>query len=279
MGALSNAVSARCECCSGCGWTRVAWRKLWSWGLTERLGRGVVGVFLGGLWVMSSWSRSRISSPTPSPGSGYPVNRLSTEMSPFTEEELERAYRGWRAPPRRAARTRGDRDAVERSARRPPEYEDPDARAHPRASDPSSSTRGRRREVHQGAAIPSRSARQRVLPLVLAMADGKEPGDLLFTTDGGSPLHRTATLRAVDSPKTNPGRRIHDLRHTAACLWLAGGVDPGAVQAWMGHESIATRTCTCTSSAHVPTEPVWRDSTCPGGRRGPSQSPIGGLPR
>ena len=36
------------------------------------------------------------------------------------------------------------------------------------------------------------------------------------------------------------GRRIHDLRHTAACLWLARGVDPGTVQAWMGHASIAT---------------------------------------
>ena len=39
---------------------------------------------------------------------------------------------------------------------------------------------------------------------------------------------------------TGHGRRIHDLRHTAACLWLARGVDPGTVQAWMGHESIAT---------------------------------------
>jgi hypothetical protein len=30
------------------------------------------------------------------------------------------------------------------------------------------------------------------------------------------------------------------LRHTAACLWLARGVDPVTVQAWMGHTSIAT---------------------------------------
>lgn len=36
------------------------------------------------------------------------------------------------------------------------------------------------------------------------------------------------------------GRRIHDLRHTAACLWLARGVDASTVQAWMGHASIAT---------------------------------------
>ncbi|HLR83416.1 MAG TPA: tyrosine-type recombinase/integrase, partial [Nocardioidaceae bacterium] len=36
------------------------------------------------------------------------------------------------------------------------------------------------------------------------------------------------------------GRRLHDLRHTAACLWLSRGVDPSTVQAWLGHESIAT---------------------------------------
>ena len=35
-------------------------------------------------------------------------------------------------------------------------------------------------------------------------------------------------------------RRIHDLRHTAACLWLARGVDVITVQAWMGHASVAT---------------------------------------
>lgn len=36
------------------------------------------------------------------------------------------------------------------------------------------------------------------------------------------------------------GRRIHHLRHTAACLWLARGVDVSTVQSWMGHASIAT---------------------------------------
>ena len=72
------------------------------------------------------------------------------------------------------------------------------------------------------------------------MTDGREPDDLLFATEGGSRLHRTATLRAVNWRRTGLGRRIHDLRHTAAWLWLARGVDPGTVQAWMGHESIAT---------------------------------------
>ncbi|GCD91176.1 MobF family relaxase [Nocardioides sp. LS1] len=74
----------------------------------------------------------------------------------------------------------------------------------------------------------------------VTMAEGKDRGELLFTTTGGAQLHRTATVRAVHWHRTSHGRRIHDLRHTAACLWLSRGVDPGTVQAWMGHESIAT---------------------------------------
>jgi integrase len=47
-------------------------------------------------------------------------------------------------------------------------------------------------------------------------------------------------VRAVNWRRASHGRRIHDLRHTAACLRLSRGVDPGTAQAWMGHESIAT---------------------------------------
>jgi integrase len=36
------------------------------------------------------------------------------------------------------------------------------------------------------------------------------------------------------------GRRLHDLRHTAACLWLTRGVDLSTVSAWLGHASIST---------------------------------------
>ncbi|WP_373301713.1 tyrosine-type recombinase/integrase [Promicromonospora soli] len=32
----------------------------------------------------------------------------------------------------------------------------------------------------------------------------------------------------------------HDLRHTAACLWLAHRVDLATVQAWCDHKSAAT---------------------------------------
>ena len=72
------------------------------------------------------------------------------------------------------------------------------------------------------------------------MAEGKKASDLLFTTDSGSTLHPTPITRSLKWEETGQGRRIHDLRHTAACLWLSRRVDPGIVQAWMGHESIAT---------------------------------------
>lgn len=80
----------------------------------------------------------------------------------------------------------------------------------------------------------------RVLPLVEAFAASKGPDDLLFTGPSGGQLWRGTLVRALRWETTGQGRRLHDLRHTAACLWLARGVDPGTVQAWMGHESIRT---------------------------------------
>jgi hypothetical protein len=47
----------------------------------------------------------------------------------------------------------------------------------------------------------------------------------------------TALKRTLRWTTIADGRRIHDLRHTAACLWLARGLDPATVQAWMGHAS------------------------------------------
>ncbi|HET7303108.1 MAG TPA: tyrosine-type recombinase/integrase, partial [Segeticoccus sp.] len=80
----------------------------------------------------------------------------------------------------------------------------------------------------------------RILPLVQACASGKGPDDLLFSTQTGHQLHASAVKRSVNWSTTAMGRRIHDLRHTAACLWLTRGVDPVTVQAWLGHASIAT---------------------------------------
>lgn len=80
----------------------------------------------------------------------------------------------------------------------------------------------------------------RVLPLVREFAEGRNADDRLCVTSSGYQLHASAFKRTLSWPSVAEGRRIHDLRHTAACLWLARGVDPVTVQAWMGHASIAT---------------------------------------
>ncbi len=63
----------------------------------------------------------------------------------------------------------------------------------------------------------------RVLPIIKRFTLGKGPNDLLLTTYMGAQLHRNAVVRTLDWKNTARGRRIHDLRHTAACLWLARG--------------------------------------------------------
>lgn len=179
------------------------------------------------------------------PVTGVRVPRQSTvptEMSPFTESALEEAYLGWKEHNPRLADIllalgwTGLRWSEARAARVEDLMRVPTPGLMIRRAAPEGvgekSTKGRRSRR-----VP---LADRVLPLVRAMAEGKQPTDLLFTTDGGAQLHRTATLRAVSWRSTGHGRRIHDLRHTAACLWLTRGVDPGTVQAWMGHESIAT---------------------------------------
>ena len=77
------------------------------------------------------------------------------------------------------------------------------------------------------------------------------PGKGSVQLPGSSLSHRLPTVRreALSWPAVKRtvawstvafGRRIHDLRHIGACLWLAKGVDPVNVQAWLGHASIAT---------------------------------------
>lgn len=79
-----------------------------------------------------------------------------------------------------------------------------------------------------------------VLPAVRRARESKDPSDLLLTTARGGQLWAGTFRRRVLWSAGAGGRRLHDLRHTAACLWLARGVDPGTVQTWMGHASITT---------------------------------------
>jgi integrase len=171
-----------------------------------------------------------------------PSSEEATEMVPFSEEELEEAYLGWRAQNTRLADVMlvlgwtGLRWAEARSITVGDVMEVPRPGLLVRHSAPE----GVERKKTKGRRSRRVPIADRVLPIVLGFTDGKASTDLLFTTERGARLHRTSVLRALKWEKTGKGRRIHDLRHTAACLWLSRGVNAGTVQAWMGHESIAT---------------------------------------
>lgn len=83
--------------------------------------------------------------------------------------------------------------------------------------------------------IPSRA-----WPLVKSFASGKSPKDRVFTSARGNPLHKSNFRRSAHWSTTMRGRRIHDLRHTAATNWLLNGVNPRTVQAWLGHRDLST---------------------------------------
>ena len=99
-------------------------------------------------------------------------------------------------------------------------------------------------------------AADQVLPVVRAMAAGRQADAPLFVTATGHVLDAPAVKRTLDWSVIARGRRVHDLRHTAVCLWLARGVDPSTVQAWMGTRRSRRRTSTCTTSAPPPTAQV-----------------------
>jgi integrase len=91
----------------------------------------------------------------------------------------------------------------------------------------------------------TKSGRARTVPLVPEVAKivqdwaaAKEPEAFLFTSPEGARLHQTNWRRVTEWTKYRNGRRVHDLRHTAATLWLAAGVDAKTCQSWLGHRSM-----------------------------------------
>lgn len=71
---------------------------------------------------------------------------------------------------------------------------------------------------------------------------GRAPGSR--ETDHNRVLDGSTFLRNYFNPAVEgaglPKMRIHDLRHTAASIWLAAGFPPYEVSRWMGHASVAT---------------------------------------
>lgn len=76
-------------------------------------------------------------------------------------------------------------------------------------------------------------------------AEGNTISKLVFTSPLGSMLNRDNVRRrgherAVKVAGLSPALRLHDLRHTAATLWLASGESIYFVQQQLGHRDIQT---------------------------------------
>ena len=100
-------------------------------------------------------------------------------------------------------------------------------------------------------AVSLRVHRTRQLEERLAAGEGWSEAGFVFTTPIGTPigthsLHRMfkAMLRKAGLPDI----RYHDLRHTAATLLLAQGVDPRTIMETLGHSQISL---TLNTYAHV----------------------------
>jgi integrase len=75
-----------------------------------------------------------------------------------------------------------------------------------------------------------------------ARAAEAKPGDLVFTSHCGGPIHEAKFVgryfKLLESASL-PNIRLYDLRHTAATLALAAGVSPKIVSEQLGHASVA----------------------------------------
>jgi integrase len=109
-----------------------------------------------------------------------------------------------------------------------------------------------------------------LVPIVDQWAEGKESSHWLFHAPEGGPLPERSWLRIVDwseaIKKVGLTRfRVHDLRHTAASLWLGSGADPKVVQRILGHASAAM---TMDLYGHLIDNNLWEAANRLGGRTG-----------
>jgi integrase len=84
----------------------------------------------------------------------------------------------------------------------------------------------------------------RAAEIVTRWAAGKARTDWIFSSTIGTALgegnwRRSVKWNAARMAIGRPTVRVHDLRHTAASIWLAAGADPKVVQRILGHASAA----------------------------------------
>src|SRR6516164_5135239 len=125
--------------------------------------------------------------------------------------------------------------------------------------------------------------RARTVPLVLELVPvvdrwsaGKAPDAWLFHAPQGGPLwesnwKRSVGWNAATSAVGVPDFRVHDLRHTAASVWLAAGADPKVVQRVLGH---ATAAMTMDLYGHMIDANLWQAAQLVGDISGTSSPPM-----
>jgi integrase len=119
--------------------------------------------------------------------------------------------------------------------------------------------------------------RARTVPLVVHLAPiinrwsaGKAPAAWLFAAPEGGPLRESNWKRSVGWAKATAaigrqGFRVHDLRHTAASVWLGAGADPKVVQRVLGH---GTAAMTMDLYGHLVDGNLWQAARLAGGHLG-----------
>ena len=106
--------------------------------------------------------------------------------------------------------------------------------------------------------------------IVERWAAGKPATAWLFPSPKGGPLGESNWRRSVEWTRAlerigRPRLRPHDLRHTAASVWLAAGADPKVVQRVLGHASAAM---TMDLYGHLIVASLWEAAKKVGGTTG-----------
>src|SRR5690606_18759757 len=89
----------------------------------------------------------------------------------------------------------------------------------------------------------TKAGKPRVVPLVdaawavVAPRLGRDLNAPLFPDEKGGWRLLSNWKRATHWDRFGRGRRVHDLRHTAATHWLASGIDLKTCQTWLGHST------------------------------------------
>jgi integrase len=122
---------------------------------------------------------------------------------------------------------------------------------------------------HQARTVP---LPEKAAEVIAKRSAGRAANVWIFASSTGTPLREGNWKRAVAWAEAKqaigrPTLRVHDLRHSAASIWLGAGADPKVVQRVLGH---ATATMTLDLYGHLIDANLWTNAKLVGGISGAS---------